>query len=248
MIDDIPEVHATSEIASESYEANEDGRHEDSTYTNDQQHVKTKKSNEEKNFAALRQKAEKAEYERDLALKRLQELEQQSEESDDLSIDDEDIADGKHLKKIQKSTAREFKKLKEELYTYKRQAELASTEARIKSTYHDFDDIVNADNLAALRESHPALATSIQSSPDLYTQAVTAYTMIKNLGLAPDKQQVAEKQRAHNNLYKPRPATSVSPQQGDNPLTRANAFADGLTDELKEQLRKEMYSSIRNNN
>jgi hypothetical protein len=242
MIDDIPEVHADSEIA-----------HDDNTQSgvnhDDEAMVShPKKSNEEKNFAALRQKAEKAEYERDLALKRLQELEQQSEESDDLSIDDEDIADGKHLKKIQKSTAREFKKLKEELYTYKRQAELASTEARIKSTYHDFDDIVNADNLAALRESHPALATSIQSSPDLYTQAVTAYTMIKNLGLAPDKQQVAEKQRAHNNLYKPRPATSVSPQQGDNPLTRANAFADGLTDELKEQLRKEMYSSIRNNN
>ena len=221
MIDDMPEIEATSEVV-HNYEQQEE------TPTPKQ------KSNEQKNFAALRQKAEKAEYERDLALQRLQELERKSEESDDINLDNEDFAEGKHLRKMQNSNAREFKKLKEELQTYKKQADHAATEARIKTTYHDFDDIVNVDNLNALRESHPALATTIQSAPDLYSQAVTAYTMIKNLGIVPDKQQVNDKQRANNNLYKPRPATSVSPQQGDNPLTRANAFADGLTDELKE--------------
>ena len=49
-----------------------------------------------------------------------------------------------------------------------------------------------------------------------------------------------DKEKVKTNIYKPHPAASLSPQPGDNPLTRANAFADGLTDQLKEQLRKEM--------
>ena len=49
-----------------------------------------------------------------------------------------------------------------------------------------------------------------------------------------------DRDKAQSNASKPKPLASVSPQQGDSPLSRANAFANGLTDELKSQLRKEM--------
>jgi chromosome segregation ATPase len=197
----------------------------------------------QKNLQAMRQKAEQAERERDAAMKRLQEIEQQSEE---FTLGNDDIAEGKHLKKIHQKISSEIKSLKEELYNYRQQSTAATTEARIKATYQDFDSIVTADNLAALRDSHPELASTLQSSPDLYSQAVSAYTMIKRLGIAADKQYEGDRDKAKANAYKPRPTNAVSPQQGDNPLTRANAFADGLTDDLKEQLRKEMYSSMKN--
>ncbi len=51
--------------------------------------------------------------------------------------------------------------------------------------------------------------------------------------------------RIQKNASKPKPLASVNPQQGDSPLSRANAFANGLTEELKDQLRKEMSESRR---
>lgn len=35
----------------------------------------------------------------------------------------------------------------------------------------------------------------------------------------------------------------LSPQQGDSPLSKANAFANGLTEDLKKQLQKEMFEA-----
>ena len=55
-----------------------------------------------------------------------------------------------------------------------------------------------------------------------------------------------DRELAQKNASKPKPLASVSPQQGDSPLSRANAFANGLTNELKAQLRKEMEEARKN--
>ena len=54
-----------------------------------------------------------------------------------------------------------------------------------------------------------------------------------------------DKAKAVINAQKPRPLTSISPQQGDSPLSKANAFANGLTPELQAQLLKEMKQSMK---
>ena len=176
------------------------------------------KKDEYKNAANLRMQLEQAQRERDEALRRLQ-------EKSESPLGDDDLAEGKHLNRVQ----REIKALKEEL-----------VQTRIKAQYHDFDTVVTMDNLAILRDSYPELAATLQSSPDLYTQASSAYTLIKKLGIAPDQQDIANRARVSQNVNKPRPAVSVGPQQGESPLTRANAFAEGLTDDLKKQMLKEM--------
>jgi hypothetical protein len=176
------------------------------------------KKDEYKNAARLRLQLEQAQRERDEALRRLQ------EKSENV-LGDDDLAEGKHLNRVQ----REIKALKEEL-----------VQTRIKAQYHDFDSVVTMDNLALLRDSYPELAATLQSSPDLYTQASSAYTLIKKLGIAPDVQEVANRARVAQNMTKPRSAVSVGPQQGESPLTKANAFAEGLTDDLKKQMVKEM--------
>lgn len=201
---------------------------------------------QEKNFAALRQAKERAERERDDMLRQIQELKmkqaQQPEEDLEIRLGDDDLAEGKHLSKM----GRKVKLLEQQLQQAQQQTQQNATEIRLRSQFKDFDSVVSVDNIAKLREDHPEIAQTIAANPDLYTQAVTAYKLIKRLNISePEEQFNAEKELVKKNAAKPRPLSSVSPQQGDTPLSRANAFANGLTDELKEQLRKEMYAARR---
>lgn len=189
------------------------------------------------NFAAMRQKIEALERERDEARSQLAE----KENDYDVNLGPDDFAEGKHLIKVQK----QLSDLKKELQSYKVQSSQQTTEARIKAQYSDFDAVVTAETVATLIESYPELATTLKSAPDLYTQAASAYTLIKKLGIVPESSYSADKQRTQTNYAKPRSTASIAPQQGSSPLTRANEFAEGLTDDLKNQLLKEMTSSRR---
>ena len=193
-----------------------------------------------KNFRELRQSAQRLKRERDEAL-RLLEAQQRSkqalsEDNEDIALNPDDLVEGKHFSKVQKK----MKDLERKIKDYESQSHELAIESKLKSSYHDFDKVVNADTINLLRDQYPELHATISSSGDLYNKAVTAYTLIKKLGLLPDTQVQEEQLLANKNLLKPRSLSSVSPQQGSSPLSRANAFANGLTEELKEQLRKEM--------
>lgn len=204
-----------------------------------------------RNFRQLRESKERAERERDEAYRMLREVEfrkqqapqQQEEENLDFSIAPDELAEGKHLSKVDKK----IKKLEQQIQSYQRRSYEDITEARIKSQYPDFDKVVSQDNINSLRNSYPELADTLNSSTDLYTKAISAYTLIKKLGIQPDRSYDMDKEIAQRNAAKPRPLTSVSPQQGESPLTKANAFANGLTEDLKLQLLKEMQDVRRNN-
>lgn len=209
-------------------------------------------SAKERNFKALREKAEKAERERDELIRRLQESENiQSRkqanapsipdlpEDTDFIINPDDLAEGKHLVKLQK----QIKQMQADMQHYKQQASVMTTEQRIKSEMPDYEKVVNDENIALLKTMEPELADSIGSNPDFYSKAKAVYRAMKRLGIHNDDTFQHEKALVQKNAAKPRPLTSVSPQQGDTPLSRANAFANGLTDDLKEQLLKEMYEA-----
>lgn len=192
----------------------------------------------------------RVERERDEYAKRLRELEEKvqkqsvAEPDDDYSItiNPDDLVEGKHLSKVDKK----IKHLERQLQQYEQQTKLATVEARIKSQYPDFDSVVTKEHIATLQQQYPELAHTLNASNDLYATAVSAYTMIKRFGIAQNQQQVQEVERVQRNAAKPRPLTSVSPQQGESPLARANAFANGLTDELRKQLHKEMMEASKN--
>jgi len=200
------------------------------------------------NFRALRLEKERLERENLEAMKKLREYEQahsnkQQPEEEDLEINlgDDDLFEGKHYKKIQK----QLKKQQEMLEQYQKQTRLTATEAKLKSQYTDFDKVVSEDNIRRLREAEPELSEAIASTSDVYSKAVSAYKMIKKLGIYVEDNYGADREIAKNNSLKPRPLASVSPQQGESPLTKANAFANGLTPELRAQLRKEMEECSR---
>ena len=205
------------------------------------QPTETPEDDQTKNFKQLRKKAEQVAKERDEALARLREYEARikqpatPEESDELTMQPDELAEGKHISKVQK----QLNKLKEEV-------RVATTEAKLKAQYPDFDSVVSKENILALRDMYPEIAQALNSSPDLYATAASAYTLIKKLGLNANAAQYdAEKKIVQANAAKPKPLASVSPQQGDSPLSRANAFANGLTDELKTQLLREMEQARR---
>jgi len=202
-----------------------------------------------KNFEALRLSKERAEKERDEALRMMREmqslkgqkkyeekLEGKEPEQQSFGLNPDDLVEGKHLSAYDKR----IRELESKLERQYKQAQQQAIEAKLKAEYPDFDNVVNIDNINALRSAYPELAHTINSSTDLYSKAVSAYTLIKNMGLyRPDTYQ-KEKQQVAKNAAKPRPVSSVAPQEGDSPMSRANAFAEGLTDDLKKKLYQEM--------
>ena len=213
-------------------------------------------SDAKKSFRELSAAKKKAERERDEYLRRIEELEsrprhqekattpqEQVEEDEEFHLGADDIAEGKHIAKVDKRAQNKIKALEDRLAKYESKTAEERTEAMLKAKYADFDKVVSRDNIDLLTEAYPELARSLYSTNDLYTKAVSAYTLIKKFGIYQESPFNSEKAVALKNVAKPRPLASVSPQQGDSPMGRANAFANGLTDELKAQLRKEMEQS-----
>lgn len=210
-------------------------------------------SDAKKSFRELKEAKRKAERERDEYLRRIEEFEsgsrhrqaattprEQHEEDEAFHLGDDDIAEGKHISKVDKRAQSKIKALEERLSKYEAQSAEEKAEATLRAKYADFDKVVSRDNIEMLTEAYPELARTLYSTNDLYTKAVSAYTLIKKFGIYQESPFNSEKAIAMKNVAKPRPLASVSPQQGETPMSRANAFANGLTDDLKAQLRKEM--------
>jgi hypothetical protein len=177
------------------------------------------------------------------AQKQQMKIEQPTQEDLDFNVNDDDLVDGKVANKIKKS----FKQQQQELRDYKQQIENIVTESKLKAQFSDFDKVVSKDNIDLLSYTYPELANSLNSNPDLYSKAVSAYTMIKNLGIHKEEiPMTPERKRMQENANKPRlsPA-AISTQSGDTPLSKANMFSEGLTPQLQEQLRREMSQSRR---
>jgi len=208
-----------------------------------EQHVEQQEakepSSEERNFAALRQAKDNAERERDAYFKKLQEIDQKQAAAKEAAppkqeLGDDDLAEGRHLKELRK-----------EIESYKQQMNRTTVETRIKSNFPDFDSVVTTNTVEKLNMAYPELAATLKSSGDLYNTAASAYTMIKKLGLYDGRDHESNRETVHKNSTKPRPLSSVSPQQGESPLSHANAFAQGLTPELKKKLAKEVADARR---
>lgn len=214
-------------------------------------------SNRERNTRALRELKEQAERERDEAIRRVKDLEhkyssKQSHSPKEENIDDEydinigedDLAEGKHLKKV----TQKIRELEKKVKQYESQSQNNSLQSQIRAEYPDFSKVVTPENIELLKHLKPRQAALLNSSTDLFATASSAYEMIKEYGIYQEQEtHYPNKMLAQKNSIKPKSTASISPQQGDSPLSKANAFANGLTPELAAQLRKEMEDIRRRN-
>lgn len=214
-------------------------------------------SDRERNLAALREKTKQAERERDEAIGYIRQLQQMQQQNQNVPAEtqnntatlpefgDEDLIEGKHLKRERERYNKELQEIRKEFSQYKQQNTQSQLETKLKTQYPDIEDVLTIDNVNAFREANPRLAQALAYSPDPYAQAVETYNQIKALGVYKKDTYTEEKKRIQKNAIKPRSTASISPQQSDSPLTRAGAFSDELTPERKSQLYKEMQEKAR---
>lgn len=201
---------------------------------------KPTKTEPAESWKIIRERAEKAE-------RRAQELEEalaakqaQPQEDLDFAIDEDALAEGKHLNKVQKK----LKAMEAKLKQYEQQTTMNDVRTQLKNQFSDWDKVFNDENLARLQEQEPELAYALNSASDPYKAGVSAYKLIKKMGIiAPEDTFIQDKEIVQKNAAKPKTMASLRPQQGDSPLSKANAFANGLTDDLKKQMWQEMNSA-----
>jgi hypothetical protein len=172
-------------------------------------------------------------------------------ELEDFDLEDDALVEGKAMRKMHENMKAMSKQLKHyQQQTLESQAKAAEsiTEAKIKAAYPDFDSVVSTENINAFKAQYPELANTLYANTDLYSKAVSAYTLIKQFGIHKSPVIDNDRIRALKNANKPRPLTSVNPQQGDTPLSKANAFANGeFTTEDSKRLYREMMQYRKNN-
>lgn len=216
----------------------------------EEQQQQAQETSQAKNFRALRESKERIEREHQEVLRRMQSMEEQlrqkqapPEQDEDWGVKPDDIVEGKHLTKV----SRELKQLKSEIENYKRQSAQSLERSRLTSQFNDFDQVVTKENLDMLREVEPEVYQMLNSSQDVYATGVSAYKMIKKLGIVPEEASyMANKIAAQKNSAKPKPLASVASGGSKSPLSGANMFSNGLTPELQKQLLKEMNEAIKN--
>lgn len=237
MLEENQELETQEEVVQEEVESQEETAPQQETHT-------------DRNLRALREIKEQAERERDELRARLQQYEASNNRyaepetsyDDDINVTDDDLVEGKHIRKV----SNKIKQLEEQLYNYEQKSTVANAQARINATFPDFNKVVSKENIQILSVSYPELAATLNSGVDMYNTAASAYTIIKQLGIYKDDPYEKQKETAQKNAAKPRSSMDVTPQYGNNPLTHANAYAKGLTPELREQLRRESDEAISN--
>jgi len=192
------------------------------------------------NMANLRAAKEKAEQERAVLAAQVEELKKQQAEPVEKpapEYGDEDFVEGKHLRK-------ELEAIKAQQQQFEATQRETAEAAELRRKYTDFTKVMTSANADKLQELDPeTFMTIANSTASYYQRSVAAYKRIKELGIFVEDNHEKDRAAAQTNVAKPRPMNSVSPQQGDSPLSMANAFSNGLTPELKQQLWKEMQDA-----
>jgi hypothetical protein len=221
----------------------------------EQKTIQSKESSQSLNFRAIREQKERVERERDEALRKYQELEatqrqqipvQQQKPIDedlDIHIGDDELAEGKHLSKLDKK----IRKLEQQLAEATQRTTAMTMESKLIAEHSDFYSIVTEENVKTLAAIDPDVAAGLAAIPNEYNKAKTVYKLIKRYGIPEENKPNPDKELAIKNAAKPKPSASVAPQTGDSPLGMANAFSGTMTKELRAKLLAEMNEARRRN-
>lgn len=229
---------------------------EDKSHANTQE--KPSNSPAHDSFRAIREAKEKAEQERDELRKKLMEQEfikkyesqshkqpEQPEVIDDdidFSLDEDGLVEGRYVKKV----TNKIKNLEKKLQNYESQYTQQTAESKIKQECPDFDKVVSNENINLLKQHYPHIADTLGKNTDLYNKAVSAYKIIKQFGIYKENPHAEAQAQAIKNSKRPKPTNSVSPQRGDSPISKANLYANGLSEAEKKKHFQEMLRYSKN--
>jgi len=193
----------------------------------------------EYNWAETRRQLKEQERqirERDEYIARIKGQEQASSKEEEINLSEDDLPTYGHVKKAWK------KGKKEMVDEIRREVRAEIAQSTLKLRYPDYDDIVTSENIEILKNQKPELAATLASASDPYAQAVAVYDALKMIGADVPKRNSLEKEKALKNAQKPLSVNAVAKQSA---IGQAHIFENGLTPELKKQLRKEMEDARR---
>lgn len=205
----------------------------DQSESSESQAHPSQESDKDRNFRELRESKRQVESElRELReqmerIARAQNPQPKVEEEPELS--DDDLVEGKHLKRY-------IQKLEQRL---DQQAQ-ASIPDKLKAKFSDFDQVVTPENVEKLKQAEPEMYATLIAGNDLYSKGVSAYKALRNFGIVKSDPYAADKEQVQKSHSRPMSAQAI---KGQGALHEANAFAKGLTPELRKQLYQEMVDA-----
>lgn len=188
-------------------------------------------SDQEKNWREMRQNYDRLRRENEELKQYVQQTaapKAPPKDEEDFNLAPDDLPEWRHVEK-------KYRDLESKIEQY----QVANVELKLKSQFSDFDRVVTEENIQKLSQTEPEMAASLLSGKDLYKKGVSAYKLIKSLVMQEDKN-AHNKERIEQNVAKPTSVSAAGAQTGSSPLHQANAFANGLTPELRTSLLKEM--------
>lgn len=169
-----------------------------------------------------RARAERAEREYERLLKERESITRNTQAPQEPQLSEDDLVDRRYVD-------RKLGEYKTQMQTY-----------QLKSSYPDFDQVVNDATVAELRRQDPEFLDLLQNTQDVYKAGSALYKQIKRLGVYTPDHYAENRARAQENIGKPKNISAAQPASKESPLNRAHNFENGLTPELRDQLYKEM--------
>ena len=184
---------------------------------------------------------------------------QQKFENPEDSLPDDGIPDNKLIKLMTKQLREQSKiieQMQQDTQQFKNRVEL-------KADMHDFDDVVNEENLERLREEEPDVYEALDTSSNSLKAKKAAYKVIKKMILPPtsvpindlearssrnddaQRAQEIDKRKILENQQKPRSLSSINPSKAPSPLELAAQYGDVMTDAERAKWQTKMYDARR---
>ena len=203
-----------------------------------------------------RLRQEREEMARDMReMRRLLEEQQQrvapKEEDDTVHLPGEyDTIEAKHLAELDAKSRLRVKRQEDKLKKLEADVVRIAAENKLMNEFPDYKNILSEDNIRKLEELQPELASSIASNPDPYKMRKAAIGAIKTFIMKSEDERAKELElkaknaKISDNSVKPIPSVGGINNPASSPLSKANAFSNGLlTQERKQELWKDYVAA-----
>jgi len=232
------EVQEAQEVSQAEPEPQKEQNFEHNAFEENVKSLREAKKREE-------ERAAQAEYERDQLAKYVENIQHQlkspQQPQNDIGIKDDEYVEGKHLGKV----TSKMKQMEQQLQQWKAYSEEMTAELKLNNEFSDFSEVVTADNVKSFLKEHPEMRSSVQNNDPLYNRGKATYKLIKKF-MKDDKKSSVNKnnqKKVYDNTGKPRPTSSIKEKE-NSPLSHANLFANGYSEEVGAKLEEEMYDAI----
>lgn len=163
----------------------------------------------------------------------------QPEEDAISELQAEEYVPGEKVAKAFKKQEEKFAKRLQEIERRYQNVHDSSELAQVRRDHPDFDEVVNPDTLALLKEIDPRRAIALENTPDPYVREATRYDIIKARGLA-DQVPGAKRSKEVDKKLEQNKKVVQSPQVYEKrPMAKAFDYSR-MDKKLQEDLQNEM--------